>query len=144
MKHAPISCALALSAAVTGCATPKMGAPNLDTCMAPETTKYLMFLETTKTKLDSTCTSAAFVRTIATLTDSRGNQDPAAAAVAIRIYAQMSEKEQKLADAMLAERNLTIDGLKQIADESKGCRSEEDSKGKIRISCPAPFRAYNP
>lgn len=147
MKNAPVSCAAALAAAlaVTGCATPKMGEPDLDNCMAPKKTKVLGGVFTFhETEFSNTCASAKFVQTIGTLKTDQGKPDLAAAALAVDVYGKLSKKEQELADAMLAREGLSIGKLNEMAQSANTCRTQEDSKGKVLISCPAPFRPGAP
>lgn len=140
-KKAPLSCALLLAAAASGgCATPEMGTPNLDSCMAPETTEYLFkLIKTTETKFDSKCASAALVRTMATLKDKDGKPDLAAAAVAVLVYGKLGKKEQKLADSMLAAEGTSIENTQDLLDRSRDCRSELAPSGEMRINCPPPL-----
>ena len=141
MKKAPESCAVALALVATvgglpGCATPKMGPPDLSTCMAQKTTEYFKLFKSSETVPDETCFSATFVSYLGTMKTKTGEPDLQAAAVAVSVYAQLARKERELADKILAQRNTSMDALEQMVKDGETCQALIFDGKKMRVSCP--------
>lgn len=135
-------CAAFLSAALglTGCATPKMGQPDTETCMMPSESDAILGLYSSREFTRSQdCIDAKITAEIAKQKDIDGQPVPLGAALAIDYYSQLSDAGKKLAQTLLARDQLSLEKLQELSKGAEKCQTKEGPGGKIIITCPEPL-----